>query len=118
MADYSKIRSALRRFWRDYWPARANALLLARVAYVGDNKRRRYSWVCAECGKHNASEDVQVDHVKACGQFAGPDDEQQFIWNLFFGELQVLCKDPCHKKKTALERKEVVRLRRERKNER
>lgn len=74
--------------------------------------------MCAECGKHNASENVQIDHVKACGQFLGPDDEQQYVWNLLFGELQVLCKDPCHKKKTATERKEAARLRRERKNDR
>lgn len=117
MVNYTRVRSALRQFWYRYWPARENALLLARVPYVGDNARRKYSWVCAMCQKHNSSADVQVDHIKECGQFRGPDDEQQFIWNLFFGELQVLCKVPCHKLKTAWERAEAARERKRLKDE-
>lgn len=88
-----------------YWPARADALLLARIPYEGDNKRRKYSWVCAMCGKSNASDEVDVDHVIPCGQFLGPDDEQDFIYRFFFGRLQVLCKDPCHKLKTKQDKK-------------
>ncbi len=103
-SKYARIRSALRKFWWMYWPARADALLLARVPYVGTNTRRKYSWVCAICGKCNASTDVEVDHITPCGQFLGPDDEKDFIYKFLFGELQVLCKNPCHKDKTKRER--------------
>ncbi|SRR5260221_250709 len=106
MSKYQRIRSALRRFWMIYWPHRTDVLLLAKVPYKGDdNKRLKFVYICAICGKTSPLKDVAVDHIRPCGQFLGPDDEQQFIWNLLFGELQVVCKDPCHKLKTKEERR-------------
>ncbi len=100
---YGRLRSALRRFWMIHWPARADALLKAKVKYVGDNKRRKWSYVCVRCDGEFDSKSVEVNHIKPCGQLLSPDDEQQFIYNLLFGELEVLCK-PCHKTHTAKER--------------
>ncbi len=101
---YGRIRSAFRRFWMMYWPAREDCLLLAREPYMGDNKRRKWSYRCAACNVLFIKDDIEVNHIKACGQFLGPDDEQQFVYNLLFGKLEALCK-PCHKNVTRMERK-------------
>lgn len=102
--NYKTLRQALRQFWLRYWPARRQALEDAKVKYIGDNKKRRYSWVCNKCGLGFASDEVQVDHITPCGSLLSPEDEQDFIYRLLFGKLQVLCK-PCHKAKTKKERK-------------
>lgn len=95
-AIHTQIRSALRRVWS--WSShRREALSSARVAYG--------KYKCAECGKLAGPKDVAVDHINPCGSFS-PDLSDLGPWasRLFFGPLQVLCKEPCHKAKTARER--------------
>lgn len=100
MAKYSlhsRVRSALRRVW--YWsPARREAVKAARVS-PGQYK-------CAGCGRVVKDREYAVDHVEACGSLSPSLEEiGEFSYRLFFGQLQVLCKQPCHLEKTREERR-------------
>ena len=103
---YALIRSALRRVWLRY-PERSKCLLGARRAYKGVNKRQLWEFNCAECGKWCKATDVCVDHIVPCGTFLKVEHWATFGPNLFCdaSKLQVLCKEPCHKAKTAEERR-------------
>jgi hypothetical protein len=92
----SNVRSALRRAWY-YSPHRKAAVSAARVSYG------RYE--CAECQSHVKPREYAIDHIQPAGSFS-PDlkDLGNFAHRLFFGPLQLLC-NPCHKVKTAAERK-------------
>lgn len=105
-AMYALIRSALRRVWLRY-PERSKCLLGARRAYKGVNKRQLWEFNCAECGKWCKATDVCVDHIVPCGTFLKEEHWATFGPNLFCNasKLQVLCKEPCHKEKTAEERR-------------
>lgn len=62
---------------------------------------------CQLCLKQTAAIDLQVDHVKSVGSINGEYpylDWTNFVYNMFFGEMQAICRD-CHKKKTKEERK-------------
>lgn len=89
----SKIRSALRKVWQ-WSPMRSQALKAARI---GINQYK-----CAECSAISSLKQVAVDHISPCGSI---DDLNAYKQRLFHGELQVLCKEPCHKAKTASERR-------------
>lgn len=88
------IRSALRSRWLRWLP-RAQALEAARVPYNGPNKRRKYSYRCAICGKDDFSgSEVQVDHFpRDAGSIKSIDDIGNFCNNLFceVDNLRVLC---------------------------
>lgn len=96
---WSYIRSALRRAWTR-WPPRYKALNKAAVKYRGKDKRRKYSYRCAHCKKLFKQNEVQVDHIIACGTLRDYQDLPGFVQRMFVSEdkLQVLCKS-CHKKK-------------------
>jgi hypothetical protein len=92
----TQVRSAMRKVWQ-WSPNRRVALAKAKAAYG------RYR--CAKCGKASGPRDVAVDHIEAAGSIA--DDLSnlgEFAQRLYFGELQILCREPCHKEKTAQER--------------
>lgn len=100
------IRSGLRsKFTR--WPPKYEALLAAR-RNVGAKKtsRQKYEYKCAECKKWFKGKEVEVDHIVPAGSLKCGDDLAGFVERVFCGKdkLQVLCK-PCHKAKTAEERK-------------
>ena len=103
------IRSALRsKFLR--WPPRSKALDLAKIDYVGDNKRRKNSWVCAKCSLSFSSKEVEVDHFpKAAGELKELQQLPEFANNLFceIDNLRVLCKD-CHSIHTLSQRKGIT----------
>ena len=103
--DYSLVRSAMRRAWLRF-PARAEALKRARMPYNGDNKRQKWVYQCAECKGLFKGTEIAVDHIVPCGTFLKMEDWQTFGPNLFCSvdNLQILCKDPCHKAKTKAER--------------
>jgi hypothetical protein len=59
------------------------------------------------CKKWFKDKEVEVDHIVACGSLKEYSDLPGFIQRLFCEpeDLQILCKDVCHKKKTDSERK-------------
>lgn len=91
------IRSALRsKSLR--WPPRNNALLAARVKYVGSNTRRKWSYVCAICNNLFENKQVVVDHhPHAAGSIKTVQDIGPFAERLYCdrSNLRVLCKN-CH----------------------
>lgn len=97
------IRSALRDASRK-WPPRKRALLNARRRYVGPNKRQKWEYECAGCGRWRMAKEVQVDHVEPCGTLKEYEDLPEFVRRLFceVGELRVLCL-ACHKEVTEKE---------------
>lgn len=96
-------RQQYRRMWL-LDPYRSDALEAAKVPYKGSDKRRKWQWICSICKEGFKREEVQVDHVIACGSYLKDEDEPGHRERLLNGELQVLCK-PCHQKKTNEERK-------------
>lgn len=102
---FTKLRSVLRRAWmRD--SERAFAIRDSRIPYIGDNKRRKWSYMCANCfGDEFMQDEVVVDHIIPCGTFLEQKDFATFVPNLFCSRnnLQTLCKE-CHNKKSKLER--------------
>lgn len=101
----NKLRSMFRRAWSKD-PKRLECLKENRRKYEGPNKRQRFEHQCNVCKKWFKQDEVQIDHVNPAGSFLEltPECLGNFVFNLFEGELQKLCKE-CHKKKTAEERK-------------
>ena len=105
---YTWLRSGLRKLSRR-WPPTYEALADAKVAYVGENKRRKFSYVCAICGRLFDAKSVAVDHIEPAGSLSCKEDIASFIEKLFCGKegLQVLCKDNCHAAKTYAEKMNI-----------
>ena len=102
-AYFGMLRSVLRRGFR-YWKPIQRTKLAARIVYNGENKRRKWSYICAKCGGEFDAKGVQVDHIKPVGSLRSLEDLPQFVANLTQEDgYQVLCK-PCHKDKTNEER--------------
>jgi len=107
------IKERLRdRFYR--WPAYNATLQAARVEVTKYNKdgteskRPFVGYICAHCQGEGSRKEVQVDHIAP----VIPLDKtihtitiSELVARIFTENLQVLCK-PCHKIKTATERKE------------
>lgn len=91
------IRSGLRQMWSRY-PNKYQCLKNARVG--------RNQYLCAGCSKIFPSKKVAVDHIVPCGTLNSFETMKIFASNLFcsLDNLQVLCKDVCHYKKTMQER--------------
>jgi hypothetical protein len=72
-------------------------LKAAQVPYHGPNKRRKFSYRCAICGKDDfSSGEVEVDHFpRDAGSIKSLDDIGDFCNNLFceVDNLRVLCKE-------------------------
>jgi 5-methylcytosine-specific restriction endonuclease McrA len=114
---YVWLRSGLRKLSRR-WSAIYEALDKAKVPYKGDNKRRKWSYVCAECDMLFESKQVAVDHKIPAGALNCKDDIADFVERLFCGPegLQVLCHE-CHDCKTLMDKhgytKEEAKLQKE-----
>lgn len=102
---FTFIRSALRGAWSRY-PVKHQFMKSKQLPYSGTDKRTRFEYKCAECNNNFKGKDVQVDHIKPAGSLKDYEDLPRFVENLFCeaDNLQIMCK-PCHKKKTAEERK-------------
>ncbi len=85
------------------WPARTQAMKLARRPSTLADKRTKWESQCNHCKKWFKQKDVQLDHIVPKGRYA-PDTF--FVWldRLFCDTtgFQVLC-IPCHKIKSATE---------------
>ena len=99
------LRSGLRASYNK-WPNKWEVLKKAQRPYQGPDKRCKWEYVCAGCGKLYKSADVSVDHIIPAGSLNSFDDLPGFCQRLFCGVdgLQLLCKG-CHQEKTAQERK-------------
>lgn len=104
-AFWSWIRSALRQKSR-WWKPISQAKILARRAYKGPNKRRKWEYKCAECLQYFPDKEINVDHITPAGTLKHYNDLPGFVERLFceVDGLQVMC-TKCHDKKTAEERK-------------
>ena len=98
------LRSALRAGYNKY-PPKWEVLKKAQRPYQGPDKRCKWEYVCAGCGKLYKSADVSVDHIIPAGSLNSFDDLAGFCQRLFCGVdgLQLLCKG-CHHAKTQEER--------------
>lgn len=99
------LRSGLRAGYNKY-PPKWTVLHAAKRPYTGTDKRSKWEYLCAECGKYYKGTEVSVDHIVPAGSLNSFDDLAGFCERLFCSVdgLQVLCKS-CHAKKTAEERK-------------
>ena len=103
------IISALRAYMKRF-PPKWKALKSATVGRLINKRSGRLAehYRCASCDSFFVARDVQVDHIEPV---VSPQEGFQDWWtyiNRLYCEadnLQVLCK-PCHKQKTAEERKE------------
>jgi 5-methylcytosine-specific restriction endonuclease McrA len=100
---FNFIRGALRKAATRY-PVKHQVLDTVKTFVEG--KRHRFEYPCAECGASFKRTEVEVDHIVPAGSLREYEDLPSFTRTLFCeaDNLQVLCK-PCHKKKTAAERK-------------
>ena len=98
---WSFLRNGLRRMSLKY-PTRFDILKNARRPYRGANKRQKWKYKCNGCKKWFKATEIQVDHIKPCGELTDPKHIKGFVLTLFCEEknLQILCK-PCHVRKTA-----------------
>jgi 5-methylcytosine-specific restriction endonuclease McrA len=104
----SFIRSALRGAFRK-WPPKFDVLKSAANGKSINTATGRLAmhYTCASCKGTFPLKEVQVDHIKPIVDVKkGFVSWDSFINNLYCeaNNLQVLCKDPCHKEKTKLER--------------
>ncbi len=99
-AYWAFIRSGLRAL-SVKWPPRRQVLIDQRRPYCGPNKRQKWEYPCAFCGDWYPAKQVQVDHVRACGELRSLDDLPGFVGRLLCeaDDLRILCRD-CHQRHT------------------
>lgn len=69
----------------------------AKVPYVGENKRRKFSYKCSKCLNNYSDKEVAVHHIVPAGSLKSFEDLGSFCKNLFIEKegLILLC-DSCH----------------------
>jgi len=91
------IRSALRRA-SVRWGPKNEAATDARRPSKSKNKRLKWEFQCADCGKWCARKDTSVHHIVPCGTLKCYDDLPLFVERLFCEkEGFVLVCDKCHR---------------------
>lgn len=96
-AFFSWLREKLRRASM-YWKPINMVKKEAQVPYIGDNKRRKFSYICSKCKDKFSDKEVVVHHIVECGSLKSFADLSGFAERLFVekGGLEVVCKE-CHK---------------------
>lgn len=102
-AFFGFIRSALRQKSR-FFKSINNCRLNNRIPYIGPNKRRKWTYICQECGGHFDSKEVAVHHIIPAGTLTTFEDLPLFVKNLFCNsdKLKLVCnvskngKKSCH----------------------
>ena len=103
-AFFGMLRSHLRRL-SIRWKPMQLAKQKARVKYAGENKRRKWSYECAECKGLFPDTEIAVDHIIPCGSLKSFEDLGGFAERMFCEVdcLQILCNE-CHLIKSQQER--------------
>ncbi len=115
-AFFQSIRSALRQKSR-FFPPISQCRNDAKVPYKGENKRRKFSYVCGKCNNEVAGDECAVHHKIPCGSLNSFEEIGEFCRKLFCEkeDLILLC-DECHLK-LHNEEKEQLKLIKEKNNE-
>jgi hypothetical protein len=93
------LRQILRRASM-YWKPVSQVRKEAQVPYKGPNKRRRYSYVCADCGKEFSATGVNIHHKLDAGTLSSFADLSGFAERLFVEKEGLICLCPkCHDKR-------------------
>jgi hypothetical protein len=97
-AFFSWLRERLRKSSM-YWKPINVVKKEAQVPYKGDNKRRKFSYVCDQCKGEFSDKEVVVHHKVECGSLKSFDDLSGFAERLFVEKdgLVLICKE-CHTK--------------------
>jgi hypothetical protein len=84
----------------------------ARSPYVGNNKRRKWQSLCAECQHLFNEEDTVVDHIEPCGPVSSWEEAAEFMRRLLVETdgMQVLCRQ-CHEGKREQDRETITQYR-------
>jgi len=108
-AFFSSIRAALRNKSR-WWPSIKLCKDNAREAYIGSNKRRKWSYKCENCNILFDAKEVVVHHKIECGSLNSFEDLPQFAKNLFCDskDLALICKE-CHTKEHNIEKQKKIK---------
>ena len=108
-AYWGFIRSGLRRTFR-YWKPIQECKRKSRTLYSGPNKRQKWEYECSNCRGKFMEKEIQVDHIVPAGSLKCYEDLPGFVKRLSSEDgYQILCK-PCHKEKTAYEKKSAQNL--------
>ena len=90
------LRSGLRKMSMRWKPI-AQVRKDAQVSYKGDNKRRKYSYVCSICKQEYDAKSCAVHHLKEVGTLKSFEDLGEFAKNLFCEkDSLILCCHTCH----------------------
>ena len=94
---WGMIRSSLRRLSMMRWVPTKEVRQKARIAYVGPNKKRKYSYVCEMCKREFDAKSTSVHHIIPCGTLTCATDLPDFITKLFCEKefLMLIC-NKCH----------------------
>ena len=97
-AFFGWIRSRLRKMSQAWKPIQ-EVKKAAKRPYVGENKRRKFSYECSRCLQLFSDKEVAVHHIVPAGTLKSFDDIGTFCKNLFIEApgLILLC-DNCHTK--------------------
>lgn len=96
-AFFGWLRSSLRKLSSRGWIPITETKKAARVPYKGENKRRKYSYVCSICKGEFADSEISIHHIQPVGSLKSFDDLGEFAKNLFCEAslLQCVCTS-CH----------------------
>lgn len=95
-AFFGWIRSRLRKMSQAWKPIQ-EVKKAAKRPYVGENKRRKFSYECSRCLQLFSDKEVAVHHIVPAGTLKSFDDIGAFCKNLFVEKnLLILLCDGCH----------------------
>lgn len=95
-AFFGWLRSRLRKM-SQMWKPIQQVKREARILYKGDNKRRKFSFVCNKCKNAVSDKECAVHHIIPAGSLKSFEDIAGFCERLFVEKegLELLC-DKCH----------------------
>lgn len=97
-AFFGWLRSRLRKL-SQMWKPIQEVKKAARIPYVGENKRRKFSYICGHCEKAVSDKECAVHHKTPAGSLKSFQDLPGFCERLFVEkELLILLCDDCHTK--------------------
>jgi len=96
---FSWLRSRLRKMSMQGWKPTKLVKDAAKIPYVGENKRRKFSYVCGKCSNAVSDKECAVHHKIPAGSLKSFEDLPGFCKRLFTeAENLILLCDSCHTK--------------------